>query len=102
MAAAASLAVANNGATNNKIFQYGVGLWGDMPCSDVQARTGVPNLIADVNRSDIDFSVHDGDLKAGNNDVHGVRAAMQHRPVRKRREGATLRDCPKVCVTGVI
>ena len=37
-----------------------------MPYSDVQAQTGVPNLIADMNGSDISFSVHDGDLKAGN------------------------------------
>src|SRR5262249_21205276 len=40
--------------------------WGDFPYSDTQAQTGVPNLIADMNSSDIEFSVHDGDLKAGN------------------------------------
>jgi hypothetical protein len=28
---------------------YAIGLWGDMPYSDVQALTGVPNLIADMN-----------------------------------------------------
>jgi len=26
---------------------YAIGLWGDLPYSDVQALTGVPNLIAD-------------------------------------------------------
>ena len=50
---------------NSKEFEYSVGLWGDMPYSDVQAQQGVPNLIADMNASDIAFSIHDGDLKAG-------------------------------------
>jgi len=45
---------------------YAIGLWGDLPYSDVQAMIGVPNLIADMNRHDLAFSVHDGDLKAGN------------------------------------
>ena len=44
---------------------YAIGLWGDLPYSDVQATTGVPNLIADMNQADLAFSVHDGDLKAG-------------------------------------
>jgi len=45
---------------------YAIGLWGDLPYSDTQALTGVPNLIADMNRHDLAFTVHDGDLKAGN------------------------------------
>jgi hypothetical protein len=45
---------------------YAIGLWGDMPYSDVQAQVGVPNLIADMNRQDLQFTVHDGDLKGGN------------------------------------
>jgi hypothetical protein len=45
---------------------YIIGLWGDLPYSDVQALIGVPNLIADMNRQDLAFTVHDGDLKAGN------------------------------------
>ena len=36
------------------------------PYSDLQATVGVPNLIADMNRQDLEFTVHDGDLKAGN------------------------------------
>jgi hypothetical protein len=44
---------------------YTIGLWGDMPYSDLQKNTGVPNLIADMNESDLAFSVHDGDLKSG-------------------------------------
>jgi hypothetical protein len=31
--------------TNKKTLEYS--LWGDLPYSDVQATTGVPNLIAD-------------------------------------------------------
>lgn len=45
---------------------YAIGLWGDLPYSDVQALTGVPNLIADMNRHELAFTAHDGDLKAGN------------------------------------
>jgi len=45
---------------------YAIGLWGDLPYSDVQATVGVPNLIADMNRQHLAFSVHDGDLKQGN------------------------------------
>jgi hypothetical protein len=45
---------------------YAIGLWGDLPYSDLQATTGVPNLIADMNAQELEFTVHDGDLKAGN------------------------------------
>jgi hypothetical protein len=45
---------------------YAIGLWGDLPYSDLQALTGVPNLIADMNKQHLRFTVHDGDLKAGN------------------------------------
>jgi len=45
---------------------YAIGLWGDLPYSDVQALIGVPNLIADMNRQNLKFTVHDGDLKGGN------------------------------------
>jgi hypothetical protein len=43
---------------------YEIGLWGDLPYSDVQAQIGVPDMIADMNRNDLVFTVHDGDLKA--------------------------------------
>jgi hypothetical protein len=65
-------AVAGKGNGNNKTFEYTIGLWGDLPYSDAQAQTGVPNLIADMNSQDIQFSVHDGDLKAGNAIVGSV------------------------------
>jgi hypothetical protein len=64
-AVVAGIAGAGKGNGNNKTFEYTVGLWGDLPYNDVQAQTGVPNLIADMNNSDISFSIHDGDLKAG-------------------------------------
>jgi hypothetical protein len=45
---------------------YAIGLWGDLPYSDLQALTGVPNLIKDMNAQDLEFTVHDGDFKGGN------------------------------------
>ena len=51
---------------------YAIGLWGDLPYSDVQAQTGVPNLIADMNSQNLAFTVHDGDFKAGNSSVGSV------------------------------
>ena len=62
----AGVAVGGNGRSNNKTFEYAVGLWGDLPYSGVQADPGVPNLIADMNAAQLEFTVHDGDLKAGN------------------------------------
>ncbi len=51
---------------------YAIGIWGDLPYSDVQATTGVPNLIADMNAQRLAFTVHDGDLKAGNSTTGSV------------------------------
>src|SRR5262252_6655038 len=65
-AALAGVAVAGKGNGNDKTFEYAIGLWGDLPYSAVQADVGVPNLIADMNSQQLAFSVHDGDLKAGN------------------------------------
>lgn len=44
---------------------YAIGLWGDLPYSEQQAREGVPRLIADMNAHRLAFSAHNGDLKAG-------------------------------------
>ncbi len=44
---------------------YAIGLWGDVPYSDTQQTVGVPNLIADMNRNRLEFTVHNGDLKQG-------------------------------------
>ena len=65
-ALAAGLALGGHGDGNDKSFEYAIGLWGDLPYSDLQATSGVPNLIADMNDSKLEFTVHDGDLKAGN------------------------------------
>jgi len=46
---------------------YSIGLWGDLPYSNLQATVGVPNLIADMNAQKLAFTVHDGDLKQGSN-----------------------------------
>jgi len=46
---------------------YSIGLWGDLPYSDIQATVGVPNLIADMHAQKLAFTVHDGDLKQGSN-----------------------------------
>src|SRR5947207_6090114 len=46
---------------------YAIGLWGDLPYSDLQATVGIPNLIADMNSQRLAFTVHDGDLKQGSN-----------------------------------
>jgi hypothetical protein len=51
---------------------YAIGLWGDMPYSDVQAQIGVPNLIADMNSQNLAFTVFDGDWKAGNSTAGSV------------------------------
>jgi hypothetical protein len=63
-AAGLGTAMANDGDDDEDT--YAIGLWGDLPYSDVQATTGVPNLIADMNAHRLKFTVHDGDLKAGN------------------------------------
>ena len=64
VALVASVATGDDGKKNNKTFQYAVGLWGDMPYS-----TRRPTRRAEPDRGheqpDIEFSVHDGDLKAG-------------------------------------
>src|SRR5262245_35929017 len=61
------LALGGNGRTNDKTFVYSIGLYGDLPYDDGGAQTkGMPNLIADMNASKLEFAVHDGDLKQGN------------------------------------
>src|SRR5262249_49489319 len=43
---------------------YTIALFGDMPYNQL-GRDQYPNLLADINRSHVAFSVFDGDLKAG-------------------------------------
>jgi hypothetical protein len=54
----------DDGGKNGKA-PHVVGLWGDVPYSEAQTSAGVPNLIADMNREKLAFSVHDGDIKSG-------------------------------------
>src|SRR5215510_11650286 len=68
MACSIASTSANNGNTGTGVASraYAIGLWGDLPYNDQQALVGVPNLIADMNAQKLAFTVHDGDLKAGN------------------------------------
>jgi hypothetical protein len=44
---------------------FSVGLWGDLPYTEEQRTRLVPELIADMNRERLAFSVFDGDIKNG-------------------------------------
>lgn len=44
---------------------YSVALWGDMPYAKAGDAPRIPALIADINASDIAFSLYDGDIKDG-------------------------------------
>ena len=67
--AALTTTIANAGERDDDHRQpYAIGLWGDLPYSDVQATVGVPNLIADMNRQELAFTAHDGDLKSGSSE----------------------------------
>ena len=68
----AGIATAGRGHGDHRDHSYAIGLWGDLPYStgnsdttQLQKTVGVPNLIADMNRQGLAFSVHDGDLKDG-------------------------------------
>ena len=65
--AAATTRLANANSQSDR-GEYAIGLWGDLPYSDVQAQVGVPNLIADMNSQKLVFTAHDGDLKAGSSE----------------------------------
>ena len=44
---------------------FAFGLWGDMPYAKAKDGPKIPALIADMNKSDIAFSLYDGDIKDG-------------------------------------
>jgi hypothetical protein len=44
---------------------FAFGLWGDMPYAKANDAPKIPALIADMNASDIAFSIYDGDIKDG-------------------------------------
>ena len=45
--------------------RFSFGLWGDMPYAKANDAPKIPRLIADMNASDILFSIYDGDIKDG-------------------------------------
>ncbi len=44
---------------------FSFGLWGDMPYAKANDAPKLPALVADMNASDIEFSMYDGDIKDG-------------------------------------
>jgi hypothetical protein len=66
LAITAGVALAGNGSSDKKTFEYAVGLWGDLPYSD-QQQALIPALIQDMTEQQLVFAVHDGDLKQGSN-----------------------------------
>lgn len=65
LALAAQTDEKEGGAPKRPDRTYAIGLWGDLPYSNLQATVGVPNLIADMNSQSLAFTAHDGDLKSG-------------------------------------
>lgn len=63
-----TIGLANTSERERRRGSYTIGLWGDLPYSDVQ-KEGVIRLIADMNSQKLAFTVHDGDLKAGSNSL---------------------------------
>lgn len=59
------VAAADDDHDDDNGHAHAIGLWGDVPYSATQRETGVPNLIRDLNRHPLAFTVHDGDIKAG-------------------------------------
>src|SRR5215470_1167875 len=62
--AAALFAAAAPGA-GAQTAPFSFGLWGDMPYARAKDQPKIPALIADMNASDIAFSIYDGDIKDG-------------------------------------
>jgi hypothetical protein len=64
--AMAGLAIADRDDDDrDRSSSHALGLWGDVPYSGIQTRSGVPKLVADMNRQRLAFTVHAGDIKAG-------------------------------------
>lgn len=58
-----SLSAVPSTAQDKTAFSFG--LWGDMPYAKAKDQPKVTALIADMNNSDIAFSIYDGDIKDG-------------------------------------
>jgi hypothetical protein len=68
----AGFAGADDDDDRDRGHSYAIGLWGDVPYSDNQTTVGVPNLIRDMNRERLAFTVHDGDIKSGSSRCDNV------------------------------
>ena len=59
---------------------FSFGLWGDMPYAKADDAPKIPALLADINASDIAFSIYDGDIKDGSSkctdDIYDSAIAM--------------------------
>src|SRR5262245_45231758 len=58
-----SLVCSTSALAQSQPFSFG--LWGDMPYAKANDAPKIPALIADMNASDIVFSLYDGDIKDG-------------------------------------
>jgi hypothetical protein len=65
LTAGAAVAAGTDDDEDDRNGTYVIGLWGDVPYSDEQKTAGVPNLVSDLNRERVAFSVHVGDIKSG-------------------------------------
>jgi hypothetical protein len=60
-----SAVAANADGASNGHDRFTFALWGDTPYSAAERDTVIPALIQDINASQVDFSVFDGDIKSG-------------------------------------
>src|SRR5262245_47359814 len=63
--ALAMLVGASWDAAWSETTSFSFGLWGDMPYARANDQPKIPAVIADMNASDIAFSIYDGDIKDG-------------------------------------
>ena len=66
LAAGAALIFSMTASTSSAAQEtFTLGLWGDMPYASGDDAPAIPALLADLNASDIAFSIYDGDIKDG-------------------------------------
>ncbi len=65
IAASLLATTALSGAASAQSEPFSFALWGDMPYAKADDAPHIPALIADMNASDIAFSIYDGDIKDG-------------------------------------
>ena len=64
VSAFAGIALGSTASVAKGPEKYSIGLFGDMPYN-AQGKADYPFLLDDINKSDVQFSIFDGDLKAG-------------------------------------